>query len=279
MPCAVHSVCLVACNAGPAFTLYQRYNNRSHGLRRPGVAVSATGVGEAIMRAGLARRLGGALALQETLLPGATAADVLREGMLLGQPAALPAPPVDCGALALQVALHPASCSAGCKPDPADPDPGSGAGVQPGALARPCSGFWGTAHAARAGKPSDPDPGPGSASGRTCGTPAPSPSHAAASPTHGPAREDLPCHDRAQRGDCGRAHQGPASGDQGCEVEVELVAVHSARSLGAAWLAPGMHAPRFTFLRQKRLPDACAADAPICSFGVRVRWPLPAEHS
>lgn len=220
------------------------------------------------MRAGLARRLGEALAAPQTLpqggaLPGAAAARVLREAVLLGQPAALPPPPVDCGALALRVVLHPASPSAGSEPDAADPDLGSGTAETPSVPARPCSA---RAHAACANKPLDPDHGPGSANGRACGT---SEHCAAASLGCSPARDDLAC--------SGRARMGSEPGEQECEVEVELVAVHSARSLGAAWLAPGMASPRCTFLRQRRAPGACAADAPLCSFGMRAQWPLPAE--
>ena len=250
------------------------------------MAVSTTGVGEAVMRAGLARRLGEALATPETLpqggaLPGAAAARVLREAVLLGQPAALPAPPVDCGALALRVVLHPASPSAGSGPGAANPTLASGMVGTPGVPARPCAD---TAHAACADKPWDPGHGPGAANGPACGTSA----HcAAASLGCSAARDDFTGPGRPQLGSLAAVHsrdlgfpnpRNPAHpGEQGCEVEVELVAVHSARSLGAAWLAPGMAAPRCTFLRQRRAPGACGADAPICSFGVRAEWPLPAE--
>lgn len=271
------------------------------GLRRPGVAVSTTGVGEAVMRAGLARRLGEALGLPQTLpqggaLPGAAAARVLREAVLLGQPAALPPPPLDCGALALRVVLHPASPimgSAGSHLGAINPRLDSGVAGTPDVLARPCSG---TAHAACAAKPLDPGHGPGSANGPACGT---SQHCAAASLGRSAARDDFPGPRRPQVGfesgeqGCvveaelaagqsgGLGLQSPINSalpsEQGCGVEVELVAVHSARSLGAAWLAPGMAAPRCTFLRQRRAPGACAADAPICSFGVCAQWPLPAD--
>ena len=219
------------------------------------------------MRAGLARRVGEALGLPQTLtqggaLPGATAARVLREAVLLGQPAALPPPPVDCGALALGVVLRPASPSARSHPNAADPRLGSGMAGTPGVPARPCSD---TAHAASTDTPLKPDHRPGSANGTACGTI----EHcAAASLGCSPARNDFPSPGRPELG---------LLGEQGCEVEVELVAVHSARSLGAAWLAPGMAAPACTFLRQRRAPGACAADAPVCSFGVRAQWPLPAH--
>ena len=253
------------------------------------------------MRAGLARRLGEALGLPQTLpqggaLPGATAAHVLREAVLLGQPAALPVPPVDCGALALRVVLHPASPklgSAGSDRDAMNPRLDSGVAGPPGVLARPCSG---TAHAACADKHLDPDHGPGSANGPACST---SGHRAAASLGCSPARNDISRPGRAKAGvkpseqGCGveaelvAVHSGdlgssnpkkpPPPGEQGCGVEVELVAVHSARSLGAAWLAPGMAAPACTFLRQRCALGACAVDTPICLFGVRAQWPLPTE--
>ena len=271
MPRAAHLMRVLACmcvgTAGP----------RSVGLRRPGVAVSTTGVGEAIMRTGLARRLGEALALPQTLSPGgappgAAAARVLLEDVLLGQPAALPAPPVDCGALALRVVLHPASLSACSETDAADPDPGSAVAGQAGLLARSHA-----AHAARASKPSDPDPSPGAASGRSCSSSARRAPCAQASPAQPPAKLDPSCSGVAQSGERSRKKLGSDPGGQGCEVEVELVAVHSARSLGAAWLAPGMAAPRCTFLRQERAPGGRDAGAPVCSFGVRAQWPLAPE--
>ena len=253
------------------------------------------------MRAGLAQRLGEALGPPQTLpqgdaLPGAAAARVLREAVMLGQPAALPAPPLDCGALALRVMLHPVSPklgSAGSKCDAINPRLGSVVVGTPGVSGRPCLDM---AHAACEDKPSDPDTGPRAATGRPCGTFG----HcAAASLGCRPARDDLPRPGRAKAGakpgeqgceeeaELVALHSGVLGssnlkyptppGEQGCEVEVELVAVHSARSLGAAWLAPGMAAPRCTFLRQRRTPGACAADAPICSFGVRAQWPLPID--
>lgn len=75
------------------------------------MACSITGVGEIIMRAGLARAV-----CTQILQSPATAVDSMcgtsiRENILEGQPAALPCPHKDCGILAVRVVAPGEPCS------------------------------------------------------------------------------------------------------------------------------------------------------------------------
>ena len=76
---------------------------------RPGVACSVTGVGETIMRAGLARAVTTQMQASTALAVDSICEATIRENILDGQPAALPCPHKDCGILAIRVNASGAS--------------------------------------------------------------------------------------------------------------------------------------------------------------------------
>lgn len=70
---------------------------------RPGVACSVTGVGESIMRAGLARAVSAALRSDRDAIVDSVCEAAIRENILEGQPFAAACPHKDCGVLAVRV--------------------------------------------------------------------------------------------------------------------------------------------------------------------------------
>lgn len=87
-------------------------------LHRPGVACSVTGVGEVIMRAGLARACGAALQAADAGEQAPSCSDACQQAIqrhvLQGQPEGLPCPHRDCGILALTINVleEAAACTA-----------------------------------------------------------------------------------------------------------------------------------------------------------------------
>ena len=70
---------------------------------RLGGACSVTGVGEAIMRAGLARAVAAQLSCSSDSAVDSLCEAAIRENIIEGQPAALACPHKDCGILAVRV--------------------------------------------------------------------------------------------------------------------------------------------------------------------------------
>ena len=70
---------------------------------RLGGACSVTGVGEAIMRAGLARAVAAQLSCSSDLAVDSLCEAAIRDSILDGQPAALTCPHKDCGILGVRV--------------------------------------------------------------------------------------------------------------------------------------------------------------------------------
>lgn len=239
------------------------------------MAVSVTGVGEAAVRAGLARCLAERLQQPAGLdpTPDAACAAVLRARVLLGQPPSLPPPPPDCGALALRVMLADSPRAAACG-GAMSANAATAAGAETARVTPACPDVRvGERGAGEARWPVDRGSAPGSQQARS-----PAPGSAG-----GPGSKSVDGQEAAavQGGTTSQepapvSRLNPTLAGRAGAVEVELVAVHSARSLGCAWWAPGMAAPRCTFLRQPCAPGAPPADALVCTFGVRAEWQLPA---
>lgn len=77
---------------------------------RPGVACSVTGVGEAIMRTGLARAVAKQLSASADSTVDSVCEVSIRQDILQGQPAAVACPHKDCGILAVRVNAQGGPC-------------------------------------------------------------------------------------------------------------------------------------------------------------------------
>ncbi|BDA46619.1 Threonine aspartase 1 at N-terminal half [Coccomyxa sp. Obi] len=248
---------------------------------RPAVACSVTGVGEAIMRAGLARACAKALAADaETAGDGAGAlgdsastvdavcAREIRKRIEAGQPPMLPCPHRDCGVLAVRVSRS-AAARGGL--------PRAGV-VSGGAVGVP----GGSRGAIRSG-----DTARTEADVATAGI--------------GSVQDSIAQEDRAEAAEdrCGREGLGRCaprnSGDcligtaelketahgshEHCEgahreqwtIKVEFGAVHNSHSMGFGYWVPGMNSPECTILRRQG-NDAASADAGMCFNGSRHSW-------
>ena len=106
-------------------------------MHRPGVACSVTGVGEVVIRAGLARAC--AAVLQENrgsaLSCSGACQEVITQKVVEGQPAGLPCPHRDCGVLAVTVSIvdaPPGSWDEGTPPASSSKDQQAGSSREAG---------------------------------------------------------------------------------------------------------------------------------------------------
>lgn len=247
---------------------------------RPAVACSVTGVGEAIMRAGLSRAC--AEALQVDAAAAAAEADArastvdavcgreIRDCVELGQPAGLPCPHRDCGVLAVRVSRSSGGAGGSGGVDVA----GCGAlGGNPGSQER-SSSMAATAGAADEGGSLDDCIDQVVVEKCEGGVAGPS-------SVEGPVQYNAP-HSRDNTGAT------TVSGSVHCQIEnfqrqrieesivhVELGAVHNSASMGIAYWGPGMESPVCTILRRQRV-TAESIGAGMCFMGAQHSWPLGA---
>lgn len=242
---------------------------------RPAVACSVTGVGEAVMRAGLSRAC--AEALQVDAAAAAAEADArtstvdavcgreIRDCVELGQPAGLPCPHRDCGVLAVRVSRSSGGAGGSGGVDVA----GCGAlGGNLGSQER-SSSMAATAGAADEG---------GSLDDRIA---------KCEGGVAGPLSVEGPVQCNAPRSR-DNTEATTVSGSLHCQIEefqregieqsivhVELGAVHNSASMGIAYWGPGMESPVCTILRRQR-EAAESIGAGMCFMGAQLSWPLGA---